>query len=328
MNQNGGSAGVSSLTSLSLLKIVPCPPKALYFVVLLTALLGIILTAVSNNALKQNTVGRRASNVPSSEVVVVKHQHEYEYPSVLYGHVHMAKTGGTSLNGLLANRFTRICGHKGYSYDAYNANLRAKQKEENGERVVARHVPRDQVESSIMKEIGFHDCDWISHETSYKFWISSFGDSKFFGIPMELHIPCREPLDHLMSFCNYAHEKIDCDDDDEDFYEVIEDCLYVQTRFHRFDPELLDHFDVKCYDFKKQFTSYIEDVMAPELQPRRLPSDRFVQRETNRKRNKTNECIWERPDLQEKAKAYLLQKPYYQFCQDCLGSENDLTKGY
>lgn len=53
--------------------------------------------------------------------------------TVLFGHVHMAKTGGTSLNGILANRFERVCGHKGSSYDAYQSNERAKRKMDNGE---------------------------------------------------------------------------------------------------------------------------------------------------------------------------------------------------
>ena len=51
----------------------------------------------------------------------------YQYPSVIYGHIHMAKTGGTSLvNGVLANKFERVCGHKGFSYNAYQANERFK----------------------------------------------------------------------------------------------------------------------------------------------------------------------------------------------------------
>ena len=32
---------------------------------------------------------------------------------IIYGHVHVAKTGGTSLNGMLANKFERVCGNKG-----------------------------------------------------------------------------------------------------------------------------------------------------------------------------------------------------------------------
>ena len=43
----------------------------------------------------------------------------------IFGHVHMAKTAGTSVNGIAANKFERVCGHKGYSYDAYKDNAKA-----------------------------------------------------------------------------------------------------------------------------------------------------------------------------------------------------------
>lgn len=35
-------------------------------------------------------------------------------------------TGGTSINGILANKFERVCGNKGFSYDAYQDNERAR----------------------------------------------------------------------------------------------------------------------------------------------------------------------------------------------------------
>ena len=41
----------------------------------------------------------------------------------------------------------------------------------------------------------------------------------------------------------------------------------------------------------------------------------------------TNECIWEKPDLLEKTNAYLLDHvPYYQFCDACMGSEQEITR--
>eukprot|EP00980_Cylindrotheca_fusiformis_P031805 scaffold27013_cov122-Cylindrotheca_fusiformis.AAC.1 len=184
-NRRAGHSPLASCLSL----LLPCRRIALYFV-MLTALLGNMPTLLSNNALTQERRRVLIADVPANN-------QRYEYPPVLYGHVHMAKTGGTSLNGMLANRFTRVCGNKGYSFDAYNANLRAKQKEANGERVVSEHEPRDRIKPAIMNEIGFHDCDFISQELPYDLWIKHFGDSKFFGIPMELHVPCREPLDHL-----------------------------------------------------------------------------------------------------------------------------------
>ena len=85
------------------------------------------------------------------------------HPPILYGHVHMAKTGGTSLNGILANTFERVCGHKGYSYDAFQDNERAKILEKEGQRI--RPQGRSKVKPLIMKEIGFEECDYISQES-------------------------------------------------------------------------------------------------------------------------------------------------------------------
>lgn len=53
---------------------------------------------------------------------------EYVHPNIIYGHVHIAKTGGTSLNGILANKFERVCGNKGITYSAYASNELAKEK--------------------------------------------------------------------------------------------------------------------------------------------------------------------------------------------------------
>ena len=64
----------------------------------------------------------RASELLDESTYQPKHANVtggYVRPNVIYGHVHIAKAGGTTLNGILANKFERVCGHKGYSYDAY-----------------------------------------------------------------------------------------------------------------------------------------------------------------------------------------------------------------
>jgi len=243
---------------------------------------------------------------------------EYVYPNIMYGHVHMAKTGGTSVNGIFSNKFERVCGNKGHSYNAYSKNEHAKQ--------IKGKVHSDGVNRKIVNEIGFENCDYLSHEIHWTFWINKFGDGKFHGIPMELHIPCRDRIDHLMSQCNFVHLELACDaSSDEEFFESVEECFTnLKGRYHH---NMGKHFDIKCIDFKKQFTTYTQ-YMADKLQPRRLESAPFVKRETNRPRNKTNECIWGRPDLFEKTNAYLLENvPYYQFCDTCMGSENEITRG-
>ena len=125
---------------------------------------------------------------------------------ILYGHVHMAKTGGTSLNGILANKFEHVCGHKGYSYDAYQDNERHKEGSGAAPAILegGESWSRSRVNPDSMNAIGYEDCDYISHESNWQFWANHFGgEGGFHGVQMELHVPCRDRIEHLMSMCNY-----------------------------------------------------------------------------------------------------------------------------
>ena len=179
------------------------------------------------------------------------------HPTKLYGHVHMAKTAGTSLNGIMANTFERVCGHKGYSYDAFNDNVRAaKIVATGGDAKPGTNGGRDRIFEKEMKTIGFDDCDWVSNEINWRFWSRMFGDSKFHSFDMELHVPCRDPIEHLMSQCNHLHRELNCDaDTDEEYFKSVEDC-FVAVR-DRYNHKLKHHFNVKCYDFSEQFTGYL-----------------------------------------------------------------------
>jgi hypothetical protein len=42
----------------------------------------------------------------------------------IYGHLHFPKTAGSNLNGLMASKYERVCGNKGFSYDSYQFNSR------------------------------------------------------------------------------------------------------------------------------------------------------------------------------------------------------------
>jgi hypothetical protein len=246
---------------------------------------------------------------------------DYVHPNIMYGHLHMAKTGGTSLNGILANQFERICGHKGYSYDSYEQNEIAKATYHSPNAM--RKYGRDRVDFGEMEKIGYENCNYVSHEIKWKFWISHFGNRTFHGIPMELHVPCRDRVDHLMSQCNHNNRQLDCEaSSDQKFYKSIDKCFVMLDRIHK---DLTEHFDIKCYDFKNQFTTYLQ-YMSEKLQPRMLVSSPYVKRETNLPRNRTKECIWKYPKLLEKTDKYLLKNIYYyQFCESCMGSENEIA---
>ena len=230
-------------------------------------------------------------------------------------------TGGTSINGILANKFERVCGNKGFSYDAYQDNERARGVLlEKGRVGTGPKGSRGRVRVGTMDEIGYEDCDYISREANWKFWIDRFGKGKFYGLEMELHVPCRDSIDHLMSECNFHHQyQIDCEA--TSLETEIDKCV---GHLERFDMKLLDQFSVKCYDFKKQFTVYT-DYMSKILQPRRIESKTYVKRDTNRARNKTNECVWSQPKLMAQVEKYLLENDYYAFCNECMGSEDEIT---
>ncbi len=247
----------------------------------------------------------------------------FRHSDIIYGHIHMAKTGGTNLNGFLANNYERVCGNKGYSYDAYQRN----------ERFIKDYVPhqikkgKHQHYGSV-KEIGFEDCDYISYENGHKFW-SYF--SNFHNMTMELHLPCRDPIDHLMSECNHRREKMErgfeCRQNmtDNELEQEMEKCYIF---LNRFDDKLknYENINLKCYNFQHQFTGYI-DYISTKLQPRRLVSE-YVKRETNLPRVKEEECIWKDKELQQRVREHLVEHiPYYRFCDQCIGSEDDITKG-
>lgn len=87
--------------------------------------------------------------------------------------------------------FERVCGHKGYSFPAYQTILRRAQGKEKG--------LASRVDVEEMKRMGFEDCDWISQEDGWSFW----KQFESWDQPIELHVPCRDPMDHLLSMCKF-----------------------------------------------------------------------------------------------------------------------------
>jgi len=247
------------------------------------------------------------------------------HPPVLYGHLHMAKTGGTSLNGDLACGFERVCGHKGYSYDAYQLEVRKAAgfspyanygRPHSGN---YKHAEED--------KIGYEDCDFISKEVNWAFW-KQFQN---WSIPLQLHVPCRKPIDLLMSMCNFRKFRFNCSRPavaQVDYCSLVVgpsdggDSQYWFDRWNRALRNATNTF-VKCYRFEDQFTRYVPH-MRSLLQKKRFPADfKFVK--MNRKRK--DECIYapENAGLRASVVKYLLERwDYNQFCYECIGSEDDL----
>lgn len=244
---------------------------------------------------------------------------------VIYGHLHMVKTAGTTLNGEMAARFERVCGHKGYSYDSWQFNERVKR---NGEREwsqipdsIAKAAPRfgrGMVPGWIMDEIGYEDCDYVSQEDSWRFWTTF----QSWRIPLELHIPCREPVSHLMSQCNYLRRKFNCANDLEN---EIRGCLFEMDRFHPNLTTQYSNIQSKCFQAER-IQDYIE-YMGHKLQEKRFPAE-YVFRPTNRPRSKDNECIWSNETALSFTQTYLGRIDYHRYCASCLGTADDLLDNH
>lgn len=189
--------------------------------------------------------------------------------------------------------------------------------------MVVLHATRSRVEFSDMIDIGFENCDYVSNEENWEFWTERFANGRFHGIPMQLHIPCRDPIDHLMSMCNFVHRKIACNTKtDKELYDNVRQCLVFLKRYNH---ALQEQFDVKCYSYQNQFTKYI-DHMSTVLSKRRLESTPHIQRVTNAPRNKEGECIWNNNNVRRKVEKFLVREvPYFQFCNRCMGSKNEIA---
>ena len=84
-----------------------------------------------------------------------------------------SQTVCSRINGIAANKFEKVCGHKGYSYDAFLDNVNAAKYAASGG--IPHPDGRSRVHVTTMDEIGYEDCDWISNEIEYK-WCKCIQD--------------------------------------------------------------------------------------------------------------------------------------------------------
>ncbi|KAL3782072.1 hypothetical protein ACHAW5_000693 [Stephanodiscus triporus] len=254
----------------------------------------------------------------------------FTFPPVIFGHIHMAKTAGSEINGELAQRFERVCGHKGYSYDAIAFNQRVgkvmkKADDWHWSQTLKtkdlisksyRKYNRGRVHSTVMDEIGYHDCDWISFERQASAWHTVAKTAEW---PLELHLPCRDPIDHLLSQCNMKTRNFNCTG--TSLTEEVNACMLFADRFSD-SLNLHANVTLKCFNPIpiEPYLNYIGQF----LQPRRVRGQ-YVHSEFNRPRNKTAECIWNSPEkVKQEVIKIMMKMPYYRFCDRCIGSKDDL----
>ena len=171
------------------------------------------MTTSLSSSIKKNT------NAVQLQHSVVSSNSPTSISNTVYGHVHIPKTCGSHLNALMAATYDNImCGNKGYSYNAYQSNVRTKRDgiSEAGKNIDSVSLANkdgtfDQGNpgSDVAEEVGFKDCDYISYETKWETWQRIANDLKFakYSMTLELHVPCHEPIEHMLSMGNHFGKK-------------------------------------------------------------------------------------------------------------------------
>lgn len=243
-----------------------------------------------------------------------------EQQQMMVGLIHMAKTGGTNLNSRLANKYERVCGNKGWSFDVYQRTVRDKLRKANLTSVRKGGYPV--YNRTNMRKWGFENCDLVSEELSHGFWLSHFSN---WPLPVQIHLPCRDPVEHLMSQCNHKYKKFTCPPSPAGRDEVrtaVLHCL-LERSLERFSVKLTQQFDVKCFDCQRQ-DDYVAYLDANVLVRRKIPVEN-THYHSNIPRNRTAECIWQDASLQQQVRSFMIDEyEYYRFCNRCIGSSDDL----
>lgn len=198
-----------------------------------------------------------------------------------FGHIHIAKTAGSSFNRVVARRYYGVCGHKGYSFmqpfpDVIR-NIRDPRYPRNH---------RNRVAEARMVDWGYHNCAFISVEDNWSKWekiTEIFRKNKVETVAL---LPCRDPIDHFMSMCNYKGIDItklfrhsSC--------KVARTCLLGTERFN---TRMLRYFD-KTILFRYNHFSEIVEALDQRLPLRLFPLVAKQKFETNKVRSADREDL-------------------------------------
>lgn len=170
-----------------------------------------------------------------------------------------------------------------------------------------------------MNEIGYEDCDFVSFEAAWQGW----GNNIAGMWPLELHVPCREPLSHFMSQCNHYNIDFQCNDSKTDaaLTAEVKKCLVDPNRFSLALTKV-KNITMKCFN-PIPIEPYLEYV-GQFLQRKRIETE-YVHRDSNTPRNKNSECIWKNEAFADRVRKILLRtQGYFRWCQSCMGTNRDL----
>ena len=315
------------------------------------------LKPITSSTTHSTTTTMQSTTTKSSSLLL---DSETNSNNIIYGHLHFPKTGGSNLNGRMAATYDNVCGNKGYSYDAYQFNSRGrhnnitipghnidsisevsknnKKYNNNNNNNGKGKYDRGKVPKGIMNEIGYEDCNYISQEKEWEFWPKLINNlnqenennnnNNNSTLTLELHVPCREPIQHLMSMASHFNKKYECDENETKItiQKAIDNVYMKRLGDKRFSNKFTNNnIELKCFT-PFPLENYIH-YMQDKLHSRRFPVPYYQPRTTNKKHDKSKECIWDSTsdEYKQKVTQLLIEKhPYMKFCNECIGSSNEL----
>ena len=259
---------------------------------------------------------------------------------VLYGHLHMTQTAGTEINGRLAAQYDHVCGSRGYSLDYYQYNERLRtstnhhmQVDSISNATLDTTMNRGHIPYYMMQEIGFEDCDWISLEQPWQAWPNTLPTLGNIGSnwTLELHVPCRDPLDHLLAMCLENGYELDCYA--ENLAMELNACMMSAMDRFSLELEFDSKIQLKCFA-SLDIDSYIMHL-ASRLESKRIPAvyvprggnESLIYVDVVNERDSVQwlECFMEHPTIADEVRQSLLDNfEYFRWCDECLGSKHDL----
>jgi len=252
--------------------------------------------------LKQNFTSRGKRGIESSN--------GKDTPEIFF-HVHIAKTAGSTVNRVVARRYYGVCGHKGYSF---SQNLEDTLRNTTDARFQGFGL--DRVHPSRMNSWGFHNCALISDERAADTFMKMVRLDTFQNVTKTGIIPCREPVDHLLSQCNMRHTNItNLVSSKSSCPEIISNCSLA---WDRYDDSLLNVFDriiLFRYDDFGPLIARLDRTM-----PRRvIELAQTYNYMTNRPRNTAYEKLGMSCPISTMREHLMRSWSYYRLCDNVLG---------
>jgi len=240
-----------------------------------------------------------------------------------FHHIHIAKTAGTTMNKRLARRYYGVCGNK---FTSCIEPLEHPKDDRAPEFGYGDQEHKDWSFDSMAK-IGFHDCTLVSHERDWKAWGEQvLPDHKFHANATKVMLlPCRDPLEHFFSQCNYNHHNAtkifanvtSCE-------EGINECGLVFP--NRFNIKMIQSWD-KVVLFKHSAIDSVFSLLDNHIPVRKFLLESKFDPSTNAKRKPENEKLSKICSKEKLVEALRKKWGYYNFCDKLRGSLTVLDVG-